>query len=140
MFSAHFTASLFVGHAQCWLYCVCSVPLYTRMHSLKHPHLHKYVSCCILATGKVITERAKELACCRAADLIPAIEKKEGRDVFFFFFFGCVAQQSTSNLAKCIFCLCYKSTVLLLTSMSDILNFIPQNLPLCRSKKVTKYE
>lgn len=44
-----------------------------------HSNTHtctKYVSCSILATGKVITERAKELACCRAADLIPALEKK----------------------------------------------------------------
>lgn len=59
-----------------------------------HSNTHtctKYVSCCILATGKVITERAKELACCRAADLIPAIEKQEGRD------FHCVAQHSTSK-------------------------------------------
>lgn len=46
-----------------------------------HSNTHtctKYVSCCILATGEVITERAEELACCRAADLIPASHSHEG--------------------------------------------------------------
>lgn len=47
-----FTTSLFVGHAQCWLYCVCSIPLYTRMHSLKHPHLHKVCELLYLSNGQ----------------------------------------------------------------------------------------
>lgn len=49
-----------------------------------HSNTHtctKYVSCCILATGKVITERAKELACCRAADLIRS-HRETGRQIF----------------------------------------------------------
>lgn len=94
-----------------------------------HSNTHtctKYVSCCILATGKVITERAKELACCRAADLIPAIEKQEGRD------FHCVAQHSTStSMLLNFFFVSSKWTVLDLTSISAILLFAPQNVCLC---------
>lgn len=48
------------------------------IHSDTHTRA-KYASCCILATGKVITERAKELACCRAAGLIP--ERQQSRAV-----------------------------------------------------------
>lgn len=68
-----------------------------------HSNTHtctKYVSCCILATGKVITERAKELACCRAADLIPALEKQEGRD----FPLCCPTQHFYIHAVKCEFC------------------------------------
>ncbi len=94
-----------------------------------HSNTHtctKYVSCCILATGKVITERAKELACCRAADLIPAIEKQEGRD------FHCVAQHSTSiSMLLTISFVSLQGTVLDLASKSDILFFTPQNVCLC---------
>lgn len=92
-----------------------------------HSNTHtctKYVSCCILATGKVIIERAKELACCRAADLIPAIQKEEGRD------FHRVVQHSTpiSMLLNVSFVFA-KWAVLGLTRMSAILLFsIPQKL------------
>lgn len=89
-----------------------------------HSNTHtctKYVSCCILATGKVITERAKELACCRAADLIPTIEKQEGRD------FQCVAHHSSSiSLLLNVRFVSVSWTVLDLTSRSDILFFILQ--------------
>lgn len=86
-----------------------------------HSNTHtctKYVSCCILATGKVIIERAKELACCRAADLIPAIQKEEGRD------FHRVVQHSTpiSMLLNVSFVFA-KWAVLDLTRMSAILLF-----------------
>ncbi|MEQ2276534.1 hypothetical protein XENORESO_008970 [Xenotaenia resolanae] len=50
-----FTASLFVGHAQGWL-AVSAPPthppsLYTPMHSLKHPHLHKVCELLYLSNG-----------------------------------------------------------------------------------------
>lgn len=59
----------------CLLHPPCTPPC---IHSNTHT-CTKYVSCSILATGKVITERAKELACCRATGLVPALRKQEGQ-------------------------------------------------------------
>lgn len=116
----------------CWT-CPVSVvlcllqPTPHRTPPCIHSNTHtctKYVSCCILATSKVIIERAKELACCRAADLIPALEKQEGR------YFHCVAQHSTSifTVFKCKLCFNLVASVFDLTSRSDILFFVPQNV------------
>lgn len=119
------TTSLFVGHAQCCLYTLSARPCTPAcIHSNTHTRT-KYVSCCILATGKVITERAKELACCRAADLIPGRErerKKRRQEIFH-----CGAQHGSPDAARCIF-ESIKWAVFALLNRPVIVIFIPQNV------------
>lgn len=123
------THQMFFAHLQhlCWtcpvlvmlclLHPPCTPPC---IHSNTHT-CTKYVSCSILATGKVITERAKELACCRATGLVPALRKQEGQGFhitaqhnpsvshdFFFtfevcFLVSCIKQVAFSLSKTCLF-------------------------------------